>query len=80
MFYLNRDTPKFIDIINDESNNDDGVKCAVKEMVPRPLGSKKAKQVQQLMSAVSQAVAQLGYGVNDGDVAFKLGSWSRCIR
>ena len=73
MFYLNRDTPKFIDIINDESNNDDGVKHAVKEMVQRPLGSKKAKQVQQLTSAVSQAVAQLGYGVNNGDVAFKTG-------
>ena len=62
--------------MNDESNNEDGVKCAVKETVQRPLGSKKAKKVQQLMSAVSLAVAQLGYGVEDSaadDVAFKSG-------
>ena len=60
--FLIRDTPKFLDIMNDEVNNDDGVKCAAKETAQRLLRSKKAKQVQQLTNAASQAVAQLGYG------------------
>ena len=44
--FLIRDTPNFLDIMNDEANNDDGVKCTVKEMAQRLLGSKKVKQVQ----------------------------------
>ena len=55
--------------MNDEVNNDDGVKCAAKETAQRLLRSKKAKQVQQLTNVASDNNL-LGTAK---DVAFKMG-------
>jgi len=48
-----------------EANNEENGEHAAMERSDRPMGSKKAKQVQQLMNAVSLAVMQLRIG-NDG--------------
>ena len=75
MFLLNiaRDTPKFLDIMDEEANDENGGKHAATERSERPMGSKKDRQVKQLTNAVSLAVAQLGIR-NDGGNNNKLHS------